>query len=116
MNVRGLGVLCVFAIAFATTVRAGDQITGIDLYKWCETNEKEATSVVCTAYVAGFVDGMQIRHVLDEDGHTFCPPKGGGYGQMVLVVRKFMADHPEYLNEHIGTIVGGALSRAFPCS
>jgi hypothetical protein len=38
-----------------------------------------------------------------------------GMGQMVLVVNKYLKDHPEDLNAPDAQLVSTALSKAFPC-
>jgi hypothetical protein len=69
----------------------------------------------CIGWVNGFVHGVLIGEVFDNHPLQVCLPQGNSFGQMVRVIKKFIADHPE--EEHRGTEVLAlwALEQAFPC-
>jgi hypothetical protein len=78
------------------------------------------------------LDGMNLLHACDEGAvdYDYCLgvvrgvgfwllPKGCSddvsMGQRVLVVNKYLKDHPEDLNLPDALLVSVALSKAFPC-
>lgn len=93
----------------------------------CASVDKKATDqspfeMFQSGYCVGWMDGLangivvaEIRHNITEN-EIYCPPVGNSFGQMIHIVKKFIADHPE--KEHLSTslIAGLALNEAFPCS
>ena len=70
----------------------------------------------CGGYVVGIVDtieSLQARGVLPAD--ALCIPDDVTKGQLVDVVGKYLADHPERRNAEAGGLVPEALGKAFPC-
>lgn len=72
----------------------------------------------CLGWIAGLTDGIHVAeavHRVVKPNTIFCPPVGNTYGQMIHIVKKFIADHPE--KEHLPTdvVASAALADAFPC-
>jgi Ssp1 endopeptidase immunity protein Rap1a len=75
-------------------------------------------SSYCLGWMAGLSNGIHVAeamHRMTEPNVIFCPPTGNSYGQMVHIVKKFIAVHPEMEHLSTGTIAGTALAEAFPC-
>lgn len=70
----------------------------------------------CTGWVAGFTGGMQVAEANYQVGEKiYCLPVGNSYGQMIRIIKKFIADHPEMEHLPTGSVAGAALREAFPC-
>jgi hypothetical protein len=72
----------------------------------------------CMGWITGFVYGIpqaETYHKIPVESGVICFPEGINYVQMIHVVKKGIADHPE--GEHLGTpaIALFALRTAFPC-
>jgi hypothetical protein len=72
----------------------------------------------CIGWINGFVNGVlesEAIHYVPTRLWLVCPPPGNSFGQMIHIVKKYVADHPEL--EHFGTetLALRALSAAFPC-
>jgi len=73
----------------------------------------------CVGWIAGLTNGIHVAeamHRVDEKNVIFCPPVGNSYAQMIHIVKKFIADHPEKEHVSTGVIAGRALADAFPCN
>jgi hypothetical protein len=116
-----------FALLF-TFLSLGDakaDFTGVDLYKICSGMMRSpGERDVCTAYIRGFSEGYYLGILLGvevEHAHRIIcyphPPKDNppDVTQAELVVRKYMADHPEELDRPAPIVVQDALSTAFGC-
>jgi hypothetical protein len=60
-------------------------------------------------YATGYVLG-----VLDAESETTPLPEGITQGQAVLIVNKYIADHPERLQESAAVLVKDAMQAAYP--
>ena len=110
-------------------------ITGVGLLEDCREAAKGsgdrsidyAKSGQCLAFINGFVQGIifgeanarrywPLKATPAADlRHIYCQPEGATLGQFVLVVVKFLSDHPERLHEYQATLVASALQAAFQC-
>jgi hypothetical protein len=73
---------------------------------------------LCLGWITGFTNGIHVgedMHRVNEKNFIFCPPVGNSYAQMVHIIKKFIADHPEIEHKATGAIAGAALGQAFPC-
>jgi hypothetical protein len=104
---------------------ADEGFTGILLYKICNGMTHEpGEEDICTAYIRGFSEGYYIGTFMGvgatQAHRTICypqPPKEGApdVTQAELVVKKYMSDHPEELNQPALLVVQTALLTAFGC-
>lgn len=67
----------------------------------------------CSLTILGEADGLEQGENIGRV--TMCVPAGVSAQQIVLVVKRFMANHPEALNLEMSAVVARALSRAWPC-
>ena len=94
----------------------GNVNTGNEFLQVCAENDKigagsahtgnEYQGGFCLGYIAGFAVADQAT----------CYPNGATNMQGVLVVEKFLRDHPDRLQEDRSTLVRAALRQAWPCS
>lgn len=61
-------------------------------------------------WCAGFINGLFLDSSL-----RFCPPQGAKNKQKVLVVEKYLRDHPELLHRRADSLIKEAFARAWPC-
>jgi hypothetical protein len=88
------------------------QSTGNDLVKICSEGDKAEGSLdnhfqagVCAGFIMGastMVDGL-------------CGTKNATNGQMIKIVRKYLDDHPEELNQSAPVLIEKSMKKAFPC-
>jgi hypothetical protein len=91
--------------------------SGIDLAKYCNEPPPTIKNSICASYIHGVIDGMFIADIRSAMGHRWCPPEATvpGIEQSVIIVRKYLNDHPEKLNDAAGMLAAVALYSAFPC-
>ena len=78
---------------------------------------------ICTSYSdrpASTLDGMCIGYVVGvmsvvEYTNYFCRPMKSTHSQAILVVKKYLSEHPEKLHLDADGLVLEALIEAFPC-
>ena len=78
---------------------------------------------ICTSYVdrpASTFDGMCVGYVVGvmsvvEYMNYFCRPVKSTHSQAILVVKKYLSEHPEALHLDADGLVLDALVEAFPC-
>lgn len=111
---RCLAAACMVFLA-SNPVRADvDLKSGNGLQSECSTTEG-----ISYGYCVGFVNGTitESRAMSTSYGkpQSFCLPDGVTYAQIVQVVRLYMTQHPEKLQNPANDLVFGAVVKAFPC-
>jgi hypothetical protein len=72
----------------------------------------------CLGWVAGFADGFLVHDELlgvPRRDRLACVPNGESAIQIVLVIKKYLADNPEKVHRATRYIASLALAKAFPC-
>jgi len=73
----------------------------------------------CVGYVGGFTDGLIVSKGLmkDKSGppNVCAPEQGVQHGQAVLVVLKWLNEHPNLLHQDAPLLITLALEEGFPC-
>jgi len=87
------------------------QMSAGDLLQEC-TAKGDASKLACSFYIEGFMDGVEMASNRTRD---ICWPKGVSVYQAVLVVVKWLKDHPEDLHNTARLQIMKALMNAFPC-
>jgi hypothetical protein len=104
--------------------RNSNELTGLFLLQMCEGQTGEQMdALVCTTFLAGFARGLKygvdscgLVHGKQSKIRQLCFPKAGvEIGQTVLIVTKWLKDHPERLHEQADSLVVRALMDAFGC-
>jgi Rap1a immunity proteins len=72
---------------------------------------REWTRGFALGYIQGVVDTLWIT----GSPALLCAPDGLKFGQLRLVVRNYLAAHPEKLHLAGSFVVAAALIEAFPC-
>jgi hypothetical protein len=83
--------------------------TGNELKVAADDGEKHPNS-----YPDGVFDGY-VTGILEGTSTKLCIPDGVATGQAMVVVRKYLKDHPEELHLSAATLVIEAIHTAWPC-
>ena len=117
-------------MALATQQTAPDDAyTGVELLRQCKDAIRESdpgiastpSGTMCIGYLAGFIAGSIVTgnfyQTQSRSLHpAICLPKGGITGdQEILIVVKWLSDHPRMLHPNEGILVEAAFPDAFPC-
>ncbi len=121
---RMLVFVC-FSLSPSCLAAVGD---GAMLLKLCQAEEKiESTNnageladiLQCQAYVEGVFTGYSMvskaLNLREKGVESVCVPEEVKLKQMILVVQKYLWDHPEKLHRGAGELTMAALREAFPC-
>jgi hypothetical protein len=124
MNAVRCALICI-AFLLAVPPAHAEGFTGIDLYRICSQSDRETfNESACVGYIRGFAEGYYegiTFGVLAERSHRRpCYPQAPAENppdvtQSELIVKKFMTDHPEKLNQPALFVVQQALGSAFSC-
>jgi hypothetical protein len=109
-------IFIVVSLVFVSSAKA--QFTGNALYNVCTDGEPKH-QIMCESWISGFAAGMadaQEEAKLRNVTPTSCLPDSATGNQAMLVVEKYMREHPEWLHVGAGALSGAALRLAFPCS
>jgi hypothetical protein len=95
---------------------------GSTLREYCKLAESDSSklsgddldhAIICTYYVNGVLDGYEAG--VEPAKSLICSPDTVTRGQKVLIVAKYLEDHPEMLHNDPRFLILDALSKAFPC-
>ena len=92
--------------------RAAD-FNGIDLSTMCVSNN-QAIRDQCTAWISGFQAGISAND--EKSNMHVCLPDELLGSQAVLIIEKFMKEHPEQLHYPARVVAFYALWQDFSCS
>ena len=89
----------------------------LELLKYCKSDEPVAR-IYCKGYIGGILEaGLVFSHQHSVKAKPFCPPLDGVKPpQALMVVVKYLEDHPGKLHIESVFLVIDALADAFPCS
>jgi hypothetical protein len=112
----GMTAITVAALLSLSHARAGD-ITGDILHEDCiVASHGSGSDRDCVIYINWLATGVLVDQVAREQGTPICFPPRIKAEQVREAVEKFVQVHPDMLHVYGITIVGVALSDAFPCS
>lgn len=112
---------CIVLFLISVTSPRAQGFTGVDLYKICANPNADS---VCVIYIRGFSEGYYLGILLGkmagQSHQKVCYPQPPDQNppdpiQTQLIVKKYMADHPEDLHKPALFIVQDALASAFSC-
>jgi hypothetical protein len=106
-----------------------DAYTGVELLRQCKDAIREGdpgypptpSGTMCIGYLTGFVAGSIVTGNFYQSQSrslhpAICFPKSGITGdQEILIVVKWLTDHPQLLHLNEGILVEAAFQDAFPC-
>lgn len=73
----------------------------------------------CLGFAVGFTRGFssgEMYHSVKMSDRLYCIPEGVNNQQVLRVIRKWIADHPESTHNAPETEAAAALHNAFPCA
>lgn len=113
-------------IFFLSCLRGSAQshfdFNGSTLREYCKLAEADSSklsgddldhAIICTYYVNGVLDGYQAG--VEPAKSLICTPDNVTRGQKVLIVAKYLDDHPEMLQNDPRFLILAAISKVFPC-
>jgi hypothetical protein len=104
--------LLVFGVIFILCKQAfATDLTGARLLSFCQGS---ASKELCSIYIAGVNDGFFGAQTLAQQGRVSCILPIDGH-QAVMIVEKYMREHPDELHEAADILVVAALISTFPC-
>lgn len=122
-------MITIFAAA-ALTMAAGQAVadpsplTGIGFLEACHqstafiadnrSNFDAQKAMYCLGVVSGVFDVMKLDNRV-VDGNRLCLPDQISLGQLVLIVTRFMDEHPQALSLPAGNIAQFALTATYLC-
>ncbi len=94
--------------------------TGMDLSEKCNHDNDSPRfepypAGLCDGYIAGVLDLTQAVLAITKNKSSVCIPNGVTLGQVTKIVKKYLNNHPERLNEQAVELIAAALNEAFPC-
>lgn len=89
--------------------------TGMDLLNICTRNDNDLINL-CKIWIAGFQSGLVAAQTARETIHSsVCLPESFTVQQAILIIEKFMKEHPESLHHSAAAVALRALFDTFPC-
>ncbi len=90
---------------------------GDDWERICHEFPKDTSATTlaeCLGLTSGMMDGLQAGAAIRGGGFVFCLPQRD-MKQVILVLKKYLADHPEDLHETMAGTMAASLRKSFPC-
>ena len=110
----GASVLLVMVITTAQEIGAAtDRLLGSDLARDCSASQNYFSYGSCSGYLMGIAE-MMAQPGWPHPARA-CFPDEVGRGQLIAIVKKYIANHPNQLHDPALDIVTAALAQAFPC-
>jgi hypothetical protein len=95
-----------------------DLCSSLDKQSGERSNRELYGTTYCTAWMDGLIHGIivgEVWHDIPQKNFLVCLPEGNSYGQMIRILKKCIADHPEKEHELTEVLAVTALTAAFPC-
>jgi len=104
-------------LIFLFCIMPANAITGLEMNKFCNEPGNTPGEVSCITYMSGLLDGMYLADKMSANGNRYCLPgdKNIDAEQGVLIVKKYLREHPEHLHQQAGALAALAIYLAFPC-
>lgn len=107
-------LLAALAVTWLATVPAHADFSGNDFKEYCEFGLNIPKGALCRGYLIGTLDS--IRTLGEDVGHSmFCQPVEAEPEQLIAIVQKYLADHPERLHLRASGLIMNSMIEAFPC-
>jgi hypothetical protein len=102
------------AILLALALPANADVTGITLKQKCDAPDGSPSALYCLAYMTGVLD--TVRGLGNTgDKKIFCEPDAVTGQQLLAMLRKYLADHPERLHFAASSLVSDMYAETFHC-
>lgn len=98
----------------AMPIRAAEPgfLDGDRLWRMCPNGATEAQKTMCGLYVAGVVDELRARHVLETIGVCL---SDASQDKATEAVRAYLRTHPGRRSYPAASLVEAAMALSFPC-
>lgn len=90
-------------------------VSGGDIYTSCASAPGTQAYALCAAYLNGFIGGVLVDQISNEQGAPICLPDGMTTDQVREVVIRYGRTNPASLGVISSSFVGAAITKAFPC-
>lgn len=116
-----LKALLVTILLSPLTVSASNIGTGMELleiiksYENGKSTNTETPDALKNLYKYMYYFGYGKGLIIGDNARTICNPEGVTGEQYMLIVEKYLKDHPEELHESAYLLIDIALMEAFPC-
>jgi len=109
-------MLLMAILLWPVVARAANEtgMTLSQLHEFCSSTDTTDT-VSCTAYFAGFIQGIEVESAGAENGKPICFPENISVDQVKLFLDKIARNGPQYLSLPAAPALAIALQAAFPC-
>jgi hypothetical protein len=103
-------------LIFLFCIMPANAITGLEMNKFCNEPRNTPGEVSCITYMSGLLDGMYLADKMSANGNRYCLPgdKNIDAEQGVLIVKKYLREHPEHLHQQAGALAALAIY-LLPC-
>lgn len=128
MIIRQLIVLLLSLSALTFSALAADRYefeTGNDVFEKCnlgssnpsQTTDFESVLPVtfCGGWASGLMDGIMLVEGM-TDTKVICAPPEASPSEILLIVKRYLSTHNEYMDSNKSTLVYSALVDAYPCT
>ena len=116
-------LLTVILLLFISCSAFATELSGTDLLQGCSSLIKAINNDQLTqkdyeninfwsGYLAGFLDTMPVVGMVPYS----LPENGLSYGQLAMVIHKYLGNNPEFLDKEPSSLILLALAKAFPSS
>jgi hypothetical protein len=90
-------------------------ISGNELKPDCDKPDKSAGALYCLAYMTGVIDTIEgLDSVLPK--HELCASANVTPAQLLAMLRKYLADHPERLHYLASSLIEDMYAESFGCN
>jgi hypothetical protein len=109
--------IAMFTIFFGLYIPASHSqvFPGTMFYQYCMASPNTQEYAICVSFLRGFSEGIYAGDQGAAHGVHYCGPASMDMTQILLIVQKYMREHPEDLHKAAGVNVATALWSAFPC-
>lgn len=105
--------IAVFLLSLVMSAMAN--VTGITLKHDCDAPDRSAPATYCLAYMTGVLDTIRGLGNTD-DRKLFCEPPTVTGQQLLAMLRKYLADHPDRLHFAASSLIADMYTETFHCS
>ncbi len=109
-------ILWTGAFLFALTMSANANVTGNELKQKCDAPDNSIPAWYCLAYMTGVLDTIRGADGVGDKKKIFCVPDTVTGQQLLAMLRKYLADHPERLHFAASSLVADMYAEAFHCA
>lgn len=109
------------AQSLASPSDGNDLLTGIKIYRQVEAKHSPSASDLVTfaeflAFIDGFTRGLEYGGSMSGNSRFTFPSNGVAPSQVIELVSKFLAEHPERLHDPATVLLIRILHKTFPNS